>query len=75
MKTDLKNLLAAITIISIFKDIHKLDQNIFYDHKITNGRGDIVKVKLFNKNIYIIDESYNSNPLSLKSAVKHFKVY
>jgi len=71
-ENDLKNILATITIISIFKDIHKLDKNIFYDHKITVGRGDIVKVKLFNKNLYIIDESYNSNPLSLKSALKNF---
>jgi murE/murF fusion protein len=71
-ENDLKNLLATITIISIFKDIHKLDKNIFYDHKATNGRGDMVKVKLFNKNFYLVDESYNSNPLSLKSALMNF---
>ena len=71
-ENDLKNLLASITIISIFKDIHELDKNIFYDHKVTTGRGDIVKVKLFKKNLYLVDESYNSNPLSLKSALKNF---
>jgi len=71
-ENDLKNLLATITIISIFKDIHKLDKNIFYNRKITVGRGDIVKVKLFKKNLYLVDESYNSNPLSLKSALKNF---
>jgi len=71
-ENDLKNLLATITIISIFKDIHELDKNIFYDHKITKGRGDIVKVKLFKKNFYLVDESYNSNPLSLKSAIINF---
>ena len=71
-ENDLKNLLASITIISIFKNIHKLDKNIFYDHKVTVGRGDIVKVKLFKKNLYLVDESYNSNPLSLKSAIKNF---
>jgi murE/murF fusion protein len=69
---DLKNLLASITIISIFKDIHKLDKNTFYNHKVTVGRGDIVKVKLFKKNLYLVDESYNSNPLSLESALKNF---
>ena len=73
-ENDLKNLLATITIISIFKDIHKIDKNIFYDHKVTNGRGDIVKVKLFNKNFYLVDESYNSNPLSLKSALINFNM-
>ena len=71
-ENDLKNLLAAITIISIFRDIHKLDKNIFYDHKATNGRGDIMKIKLFKKSFYLVDESYNSNPLSLKSALINF---
>jgi len=71
-ENDLKNLLATITIISIFKDIHKLDKNIFYNHKTTNGRGNIVKVKLFKKKFYLVDESYNSNPLSLKSALMNF---
>jgi len=71
-ENDLKNLLATITIISIFKNIHKLDKNIFYDHKIIDGRGDIVKVKLFKKNLFLVDESYNSNPLSLKSALINF---
>ena len=71
-ENDLKNILATITIISIFKDIHKLDKNIFYDHRITVGRGDIMKIKLFKKNLYLVDESYNSNPLSLKSALKNF---
>ena len=69
---DIKNLLAAISIISIFKDVTKLDANIFYDHKNLSGRGDISKIKLFNKFFYLVDESYNSNPLSLKSALKNF---
>ena len=71
-ENDLKNLLASIAIISIFRDIHKLDKYIFYDHKVPTGRGDIMKVKLFKKNFYLVDESYNSNPLSLKSALKNF---
>ena len=71
-ENDLKNLLATVTIISIFKDIHKIDKNIFYDHKTIIGRGDIVKINLFNKFFYLVDESYNSNPLSLKSALSNF---
>jgi len=39
---------------------------------VINGRGDIVKVKLFKKSFYLVDESYNSNPLSLKSALINF---
>lgn len=71
-ENNLKNLLAAIAIISIYKDTQKLDKNIFFDYEIAKGRGDIIKIKLNKKNIYIIDESYNSNPLSLKSAIKNF---
>jgi murE/murF fusion protein len=71
-ENDIKNLLAAVSVISIFKDIKKLDKNIFYDHKNLNGRGDISKIKLFKKSFYLIDESYNSNPMSLKSALKNF---
>ena len=33
------------------------------------GRGDLSKIKIFKKNIYLIDESYNSNPLSLNFAL------
>ncbi len=71
-ENDLKNILATITIISIYKDIRKVNKNIFYDYKATSGRGDIMKVRLFKKNFYLVDESYNSNPLSLKSALKNF---
>ena len=71
-ENDLKNILATITIISIFKNINKLDKNIFYGHTATNGRGDMVKLRLFKKFFYLVDESYNSNPLSLKSALKNF---
>ena len=71
-ENDIKNLLATITIISIFKNIYKLDKNIFYDHKAISGRGNILKIKLFKKFFYLVDESYNSNPLSLKSALINF---
>ena len=73
-ENDIKNLLATIAIISIFKDIEKLDKNIFYNHVTPNGRGDISKIKLFKKNFYLLDESYNANPLSMKSALKNFNM-
>ena len=68
----IKNLLAALTVINIYKDINKLDSNIFYNYQTPEGRGDISKIKINKKNIYLIDESYNSNPLSLNSAIKKF---
>ena len=71
-ENDIKNLLAAVTIISIFKDVKKLDHNIFFNHKVPDGRGDISRIKIFKKNFNLIDESYNSNPLSLTSALRNF---
>ena len=68
----IKNLLAAVSIITTFKNIKELDSNIFYNHKTPNGRGDISTIRAFKKKIHLIDESYNSNPLSLKSAIKNF---
>jgi len=64
--------MGAITIISIFKNPLELDKNIFYKFKTPVGRGDINKIKIKKKNINLVDESYNSNPLSLKSAIENF---
>ncbi len=71
-ENNIKNILAAITVISIFIDVKTLNKNIFYNFKIPEGRGDISKIKINNKNIFLVDESYNSNPLSIKSAIKNF---
>jgi murE/murF fusion protein len=71
-ENNIKNLLAAITVISLFKDIKKIDKNIFYNLKSPSGRGDIKKIKIYKKNIFLVDESYNSNPMSLISAIKNF---
>ena len=71
-QSNILNILAALSVMSIFLDISKLKKNIFTGFKIPNGRGDIAKIKIDNKKINLIDESYNSNPLSLKSAILNF---
>ena len=71
-ENSLKNLLACITILYILNDINFLNPFSFYNNKIPEGRGDISKIKFKNKYIFLIDESYNSNPLSLESAIKNF---
>ena len=50
----------------------KLNEKIFLDFRIPAGRGDPSIIKIGNKKINLIDESYNSNPLSLKSALKNY---
>ena len=71
-ESNLKNMLAAITVISIFRDTKKLNENIFYNFVNPKGRGDISKIKIKRKIIKFIDESYNANPLSVYSAIKNF---
>ncbi|MDC3342414.1 UDP-N-acetylmuramoyl-L-alanyl-D-glutamate--2,6-diaminopimelate ligase [Candidatus Pelagibacter sp.] len=71
-QNNILNILATLSVMSIFLDISKLKKNIFLSFKIPNGRGDIAKIKIDNKKLNLIDESYNSNPLSLKSAILNF---
>jgi len=47
-------------------------KNIFLNFKIPEGRGDINKIKIFEKKFYLLDESYNANPHSMRLAINHF---
>ena len=71
-QNNIYNILAALAVMSIYKNIFQLDKNIFFKFKVPQGRGDISRIKIFKKNINFVDESYNSNPLSLKSAVLNY---
>ena len=71
-QNNIYNVLAALAVMSIYKNIFQLDKNIFFKFKVPQGRGDISKIKILKKNINLVDESYNSNPLSLKSAVLNY---
>ncbi len=71
-KNNLYNLLATLAVINLYFDLGILKKDIFLDLKVPNGRGDISKVNLKNKQIFFVDESYNSNPLSLKTAIENY---
>ena len=71
-QNNILNILATLSVMSIFLDVSKLNKNIFIGFKPPKGRGDITKIKNNNKTLNLIDESYNSNPLSLKSAILNF---
>ena len=72
LKFYIVNILATIAVISNYTDVQSLKENFFYNFKIPKGRGDFSKIKLNNKSINIVDESYNSNPLSLEFAINNF---
>ena len=63
------NILSTLAVISVYFDLEKLDKFFFNDYKFPEGRGDLNKIKLKEKKINLIDESYNSNPLSLQFAI------
>ena len=68
----LYNILASVALISEFYDLKNIDEKLFYNFKLPVSRGDMTRVRLKNKGIYFTDESYNSNPLSLKFAIENF---
>ncbi len=72
-QSNIYNILGAIAVMSIYLNIFELNKNIFLNFKTPKGRGDISRIKIKNKNINLIDESYNSNPLSLQSAILNFE--
>ena len=47
-------------------------KNIFLNFKIPEGRGDMNKIKIFEKKFYLLDESYNANPHSMRLAINRF---
>ncbi|WP_435162625.1 UDP-N-acetylmuramoyl-L-alanyl-D-glutamate--2,6-diaminopimelate ligase [Candidatus Pelagibacter bacterium nBUS_25] len=71
-QNNILNILATLAVMSIFINISKLNKNIFMGFKTPDGRGDITKIKIDNKRLNLVDESYNSNPLSLKSSILNF---
>ena len=71
-QSNIYNILSALSVISIYKDVLKLNEKVFLDFRSPAGRGDHSTIKIGNKKINLIDESYNSNPLSLKSALKNY---
>ena len=71
-QNNIYNILSALSVISIYENIFELNKNIFLNFKIPGGRGDHSVIKINNKKVNLIDQSYNSNPLSLKSAIKNY---
>ena len=71
-KNHLYNILATLTSLNLFTDLKKLKKDVFLNFKTPTGRGDISKIRLRNKEIFLVDETYNSNPLSLKSAIENY---
>ena len=68
----LDNILASLAVCKSLNLIDKIKSNFFSNYKIPSGRGNIKKILVGSKKLNIIDESYNSNPLSLNFSIKKF---
>ncbi len=71
-ENNIYNILASLAVMSIYIEISQFKKDLFLNFQVPVGRGDLSQIRIKNKNIYLIDESYNSNPLSLKSAILNY---
>jgi len=74
-KSFISNILACISVLSLLNLDLQILRNKFINFVVPSGRGDIQKVKRFNKRFNLIDESYNANPLSMLSAINNMNSY
>ncbi len=67
-------LAVAAVVQSLGLDLSKLPLAL-ENFSVTKGRGNIHKVKYNRKYIHLIDDSYNANPASMKTAIKTLSTY
>ena len=66
------NVLASIAVLKSLNLNLENNINLFSNLRPTEGRGKIFQVKRYSRNFKLIDESYNSNPLSVKIALNNY---
>tara|TARA_B100000886_G_scaffold297768_1_gene225612 strand:- start:1409 stop:4168 length:2760 start_codon:yes stop_codon:yes gene_type:complete len=66
------NVLASLALLEGLKLNPSKISSVFKNLQPTEGRGKIHIVKRYKKKFKLIDESYNANPLSVKTAIKNF---
>ena len=74
-KNMINNILACISILYTLSLDLKIMHKEFINFSLPKGRGDVKEVEKFNKKFKFIDESYNANPLSMRSAISNMNYY
>jgi len=74
-KNFLNNILACVSILFTLNLNLQIMRKKFMNFILPAGRGDVKVIKKFNKKFMLIDESYNANPLSMKSAIENMNIY
>jgi UDP-N-acetylmuramoyl-tripeptide--D-alanyl-D-alanine ligase len=73
-KSYLYNVAATLCVHYFLNHNLKFLKNNFINFKITEGRGNEKNIKINNKKIILINDSYNSNPMSLNEAIDNFSL-
>ena len=68
------NVLSALALLDELNLDFKKILKYFEIFQPTEGRGKIHKICRYSKNFNLIDESYNANPISVKTAIKNFQL-
>ena len=66
------NVLASLAVLKVFSLDLKKTIKVFLRYQPLEGRGRVHKIKRYKKFFYLIDESYNANPFSVKNALISF---
>lgn len=66
--------IALSTVKSLGLSIEKSAQSLS-KFELPQGRGKVSKIDINNKNITLIDDSYNAGPISMKAALKNMSYY
>ena len=71
-KNYLMNILCCVAVLRELNLTLDRIKNFFKTQNFLEGRGKISKINRFYKKFFLIDESYNANPFSVKSAIENF---
>jgi len=66
------NVLSSITLLEVLNLNFDKILKYYKTYQPSDGRGKIHSINRYNRNFKLIDESYNANPLSVKSAIQNF---
>jgi UDP-N-acetylmuramoyl-tripeptide--D-alanyl-D-alanine ligase len=73
-KSSLYNIAATLCVHYYLNNNIIFLKNIFNNFRVPEGRGNEKYIKIKNKKILLINDSYNSNPVSLNEAIHNFSL-
>ena len=71
---NIHNILSSLALLKVLDlDLNKIT-SYFKNHQPSEGRGRVYNIKRYKKKFKLIDESYNANPLSVKTAIENLNL-